>query len=36
MDGAIGQSTGNLWLFGGTGDFNRIADTGEEVRRFNG
>ena len=30
MDGAIGQSTGNLWLFGGTGDFNRIADTGDE------
>ena len=27
MDAAIGTTTKNLWLFGGTGDFNRIADT---------
>ena len=26
MDGAIGSSTGNFWLFGGTGDFNRISE----------
>ena len=27
MDAAIGTTTKNLWLFGGTGDFNRISDT---------
>ena len=27
MDAAIGETTRNLWLFGGTGNFNRIADT---------
>jgi len=26
MDAAIGTSTGNFWLFGGTGDFNRISE----------
>ena len=27
MDATIGTTTKNLWLFGGTGNFNRIADT---------
>ena len=27
MDATIGTSSGDLWLFGGTGDFNRISDT---------
>ena len=27
MDATLGASSGNLWLFGGTGDFNRISDT---------
>ncbi len=27
MDATIGTTTNNLWLFGGTGNFNRIADT---------
>ena len=27
MDATIGSSSGDLWLFGGTGDFNRISDT---------
>ena len=26
MDAAMGTSTGNFWLFGGTGDFNRIGE----------
>jgi len=26
MDAAMGTSTGNFWLFGGTGDFNRISE----------
>ena len=30
MDAAIGTTTKNLWLFGGTGDFNRISDTVNE------
>ena len=27
MDAAIGGDSGNLWLFGGTGNFNRISET---------
>ena len=26
MDATIGRDTGNFWLFGGTGDFQRIGD----------
>ena len=29
MDAAMGTSTGNFWLFGGTGDFNRISEIDE-------
>ena len=29
MDAGIGVSTKDFWLFGGTGDFNRLGDTGE-------
>ena len=31
MDAAMGTSTGNFWLFGGTGDFNRISEI-DDVR----
>ena len=27
MDATIGQSTNSLWLYAGTGDYHRIADT---------
>ena len=27
MDAGIGGDSGNLWLFGGTGNFNRISET---------
>ena len=30
MDAAIGTSTGNFWLFGGTGDFNRVSEIDDE------
>ena len=29
MDAGIGVTTKDFWLFGGTGDFNRLGDTGE-------
>ena len=29
MEAAIGGDSGNLWLFGGTGNFNRISETTE-------
>jgi type IV pilus assembly protein PilY1 len=31
MDAAMGTSTGNFWLFGGTGDFNRISEIDDFV-----
>ena len=31
MDAAIGTSTGNFWLFGGTGNFNRISEIDTEL-----
>ena len=27
LDAGIGGDSGNLWLFGGTGNFNRISET---------
>ena len=31
MDAAIGTSTGNFWLFGGTGNFNRISEIDSDI-----
>jgi len=29
MDAGVGASTKDFWLFGGTGDFNRLGDKGQ-------
>ena len=34
MDATIGQSTNSLWLFGGTGDYERINDTTPGVSNY--
>ena len=34
MDAAIGQTTGNLWLFSGTGDYERLTDKTDEIENL--
>ncbi len=34
MDAGIGQTTGNLWLFSGTGDYERLVDKWDEIENL--
>jgi len=34
MDAAIGQTTGNLWLFSGTGDYERLTDKSTDIENL--
>tara|TARA_B100000579_G_scaffold243191_1_gene199533 strand:+ start:3424 stop:7569 length:4146 start_codon:yes stop_codon:yes gene_type:complete len=34
MDAAIGQTTGNLWLFSGTGDYERLTDKTDDIENL--
>ena len=34
MDAAIGQTTGNLWLFSGTGDYERLTDKSTNIENL--